>query len=104
MPEIERKKEAYMQIFWDNVFRGIQAVNQKSAWDIFCIGSDFDGGIEHMEPYDGEDKMQNLWMDLYSFLERNQYQKQLWFGYKPEELVNKIMFQNLINFSERHFV
>jgi len=104
MTEIERKKEAYMQIFWDNVFRGVQAVNQKTAWDIFCIGSDFDGGIEHMEPYDGEDKMQNLWMDLYSYLERNQYQKQLWFGYKPEELVNKIMFENVKNFSERHFV
>lgn len=100
----KEKKEMYMQLFWDNLFHAVDAVGSKSAWDMFCLGTDFDGAINHVDFYDDAAKLQNLYKDLYEFLDKKKYKKKLWHGYKPEELLDKVFAQNTLNFMEKYFV
>lgn len=103
--ENERKqREAYAHLFWDNVFEIIKAIGNKSGWDTVAIGSDFDGTITHMEPYETAAKFLLFQEDLIAFLENQNYNDELWFGYNPEELVAKIMSGNALRFYERFFV
>lgn len=97
-------KDAYLKIIWDNIFHVVNAVGDKSGWDIISIGSDYDGAISHVEGYDDVTKMPDLYDDLRNYLEANNYEKKLWFGYEPTEILNKIFQQNAMDFCERYFV
>jgi microsomal dipeptidase-like Zn-dependent dipeptidase len=97
-------KDAYMQLFWDQLFHAVKAIGSKTAWDIFAIGSDYDGSINHIDFYDGCDKLPNLKNDLYEYLSVKKYQQKLWYDYKPEELLDKIFRKNAIDFLERNFI
>lgn len=98
------KSEMYMKLFWDNLFQGVHAIGKKSAWDMFVIGTDYDGAINHVEGYDDATKLQNLYKDLIEYLDKNKYEKALWHGYKPEELVEKVFFKNSMDFMAKYFV
>ena len=97
-------KDAYLKLIWDNIFQVINAVGDKSAWDIITLGTDYDGAIQHIEGYDSADKLPMLYDDMRSFLEETNYEKDLWHGYDPTELLNKIFQQNAMTFLERYFV
>ncbi len=97
-------KKAYLKLFWDQLFHAVKSIGEKTAWDIFAIGSDFDGSINHIESYDGSDKIPNLKQDLYKYLVTNKYNQNLWYGYKPEELIDKVFRKNAMDFLERNFV
>lgn len=99
----EETKDMYMRVFWDNVFQCIRAIGEHSAWDSICIGSDLDGGIFTMEYYDASNKFPLLYNDLYSYLKRTKYQKELWYGMKEEDLLDRIFFKNVMLFCERYF-
>lgn len=99
----EEIKDMYMRMFWDNIFQAIRAIGEPSAWDHVCIGSDLDGGIFTMEYYDAANKFPLLYNDLYSFLRRTKYEKELWYGMKEEELLDRIFFKNVMLFCERYF-
>lgn len=99
----KNQKEMSIKIFLDNVFQVIKAINKKSAWDIIAFGSDFDGAINHLHTYDDATKIPILYKDLYEFLDHTKYEKKLWHGYKPEELLHKIFKQNAMQFLERNF-
>jgi microsomal dipeptidase-like Zn-dependent dipeptidase len=104
MTDQEKIKDAHTKIIWDNLMHHVKALNTKSAWDVFCIGSDWDGAITHLDKYDTAAKMPDLYNDLVTYLDKHKYEKKYWFGYKPEELVEKIMKTNGMNFLEKHFV
>ena len=36
-------------MFMDNLFHVIKVINQPSAWDVVCLGSDFDGNVDPIE-------------------------------------------------------
>jgi microsomal dipeptidase-like Zn-dependent dipeptidase len=97
-------KDAHTKIIWDNFMQPVKALNTKTAWDVFCIGSDWDGAITHLDEYDTAAKMPNLYNDLVEYLDKYKYEKKYWFGYKPEELVEKIMKTNGMDFLQKHFV
>ncbi len=97
-------KDLFMKILWDNIFQIIHAIGDKSAWDIITIGSDYDGAIQHIDYYDSADKMPDLFDDMRDFIEKNNYQKDLWFDYEPVEILNKIFQKNTMDFCERYFV
>jgi microsomal dipeptidase-like Zn-dependent dipeptidase len=82
----------------------VKAVGDKSGWDIIALGSDFDGSITHLDPYETSSKLPEFKTDLIEFLEMNDYQKDLWYKYKPERLVYKIMQENAMNFYEKFFI
>lgn len=95
-------RNRYLQLFLDNVFQVIQAINKPSAWDIICIGSDLDGGIEHFEFYDKASTYPVFYQDLIDYLSSTQYNRSLWFGLKPEDMVKKIMHENVFKFYQQH--
>lgn len=102
--EEEKLRDKYAEIFMDNVFQIIQAVGNKSAWDIIALGSDYDGAISHVDFYDKASTIPQLYHDLVHFLERTRYGFSYWHGYKPEELIDKILRKNAMDFYSRHFV
>ncbi len=100
----QKIKDAYLKLIWDNLFQIINAVGQKSAWDIISLGTDFDGAIQHVEGYDSAEKIPQLYDDLLTYLKKENYQKDLWYDYEPIEIVNKIFKENALLFLERYFV
>jgi microsomal dipeptidase-like Zn-dependent dipeptidase len=101
--DMKKLKEMYMKLIWDNLFQGVRAIGNKSAWDIFSLGTDYDGAINHVDFYDDATKLPTLYGDLYEYLDRTKYEQSLWHGYKPEELVNKLFSENATDFLERNF-
>ncbi|MBL0913916.1 MAG: hypothetical protein IBJ09_16240 [Bacteroidia bacterium] len=99
----EKMKDAYMQMFWDNIFQAVKAVGHQGAWESLCIGSDLDGGIFTMEYYDAANKFPTLYDDMYSWLRRTKYQKALWYGMREEELLDRLFYKNVMLFCERYF-
>lgn len=99
-----KQRKEYTRLFWDNAFQIVKAVGGKQGWDTVAIGTDFDGTITHMDPYESSAKMPLLQSDLITYLEEHRYQEELWYGYTPRELVTKIMHGNAMQFYKRFFV
>ena len=100
---VKQRKE-FSRLFWDNAFQMVKAVGEKSGWDVVAIGTDFDGTITHMDPYESSAKFPLLQSDLIAYLEENRYQEELWYGYTPTELVRKMMHGNALHFYKKYFV
>lgn len=100
---VSEKKEQFLKLICDNIFFYVNAVNQKSGWDILTIGSDFDGVITHFDIYEDASKLPELKKDLIDFLSKRKYRSDLWFGYTPEEMIHKLFTQNAMDFLKRNF-
>ncbi len=97
------KKAMFLKLICDNVFFFITSINKKSGWDVPVIGSDFDGVITHFDDYEEMSKLPDLKRDLIDFLKKNNYKSEFWFGYTPEELMQKLFTQNAMDFLKRNF-
>lgn len=108
----------YCEILWVNIFQIIRFVNQKSAWDIITIGSDYDGMINHLDLYPTEADMASLRFDLMQHLamakgfDTSSFNlkpfsakeiKDLMFGYTIDEIIDKLFSQNALDFIARNF-
>jgi microsomal dipeptidase-like Zn-dependent dipeptidase len=107
----EMRRTAYIQAIWANFLSAVKAINDKKAWDILCIGSDFDGMITPFEPYSRANDMPELAHDLQAFLENptdiptlfsQKEIKNLCFDLSPTLIVQKIMRDNAFNFIQKH--
>lgn len=107
---VQRRKVA-VKILWMNIFACIRAVNERSAWDIITIGSDFDGMISPFEFYPRSNEMPDMAADMLDFLKNpsdifNLFTKseveRLMFGYTPEEIMRKVFFDNAYQFALRN--
>lgn len=99
-----KKRQEYSKLFWDNAFQIVKAVDDVTGWDAVAYGSDFDGTITHMEPYESSAKLPLFHEDLINYLEQNKYREELWYGFTPRQLVQKIMSENAMQFYKRFFV
>jgi|ERR1043165_5295996 microsomal dipeptidase-like Zn-dependent dipeptidase len=104
MTDGEKQRAEYSRLFWDNAFQVVKAIDNETGWDVLAIGTDFDGTITHMDPYESSAKFPLFQQDLINYLEEHKYQKELWYGYSPTELVEKIMNGNAMRFYKRFFV
>lgn len=111
IPGSSQSRKLYAKILWANIFECIEAVDDKSAWDIIAIGSDFDGMIVPFESYPRSNEMPELAKDLLGFLQEpealfdlftKEEVEKLMFGYSPEELLRKVMFENGYEFAVRN--
>jgi microsomal dipeptidase-like Zn-dependent dipeptidase len=100
----KKKREEFVRLFWDNAFQIVKAVGEKGGWDTVAIGSDFDGTITHLDPYESAAKYPLLQQDMIEYLEETDYQKELWYGYSPRVLVQKIFGENAMRFYKQYFV
>lgn len=99
-----KQRMLFTQLFWDNAFQLVKAVGKKSGWNMIALGTDFDGSITHMDPYPTAVELPMLAHDLYTFLEERAYRKELWYGYTPKELVDKMMYGNALSFYKKFFI
>jgi len=75
----------------------------ETAFDSVCLGSDFDGMIEPIINCTTVKDYPNLEKDLTHFFEINQA-KYKDSGLSPEQIVNKFMRKNMIEFLKKYFV
>jgi len=99
----EERKKHYLKLILDNIFFIIQSINKKSGWDVPTLGSDFDGVITHFDHYPNMASLPQLKSDLIHYLKTNNYKKELWFDYTPEELIHKLFTQNAMDFLKNNF-
>ena len=99
----QQKKDEYIKLILTNIIHIVDVVGDKSAWDIINIGSDYDGAIQHIDYYENAGKFKTLYKDLIGYLERTEFHKELWYGYSPVELINKIIRENALSFLKKNF-
>ena len=109
----EENRLEYMKSLTANVFHIIRVVEQKSAWDIVSIGSDFDGMINPLESYKKAEDFGKLSSDLQEYIEKcqgieemnmsPQEMKELMKTYTAQQIVEKIMGKNAIGFTRKYF-
>jgi microsomal dipeptidase-like Zn-dependent dipeptidase len=106
-----QRKNLYMQVLFANILACVKAVNKKEAWDIVCLGSDFDGMIVPFENYPRANEMPDMVKDMYDFLQNptdifNLHTaaevKTLMFGLTAEEIIYKFMYKNAYDFALRN--
>lgn len=106
-------RDEYIRLLMSNIFHVIRVCNDKKAWDMICIGSDFDGLINSFDVFSDVSSMPQLYIGMLQFLYRpipNEHvglsvdtMKSLMFGYSPQEIIDKIKRTNVENFLERYF-
>lgn len=106
----QQRRQAYLHLIVANMLEVVDALKCPEAWDIIAIGSDFDGMINAMEPYDQAVKLPALRDDLLAFFEnpedvldmfpRRKVQRYM-YGLTAQEIVDKVMGGNIIAFTQR---
>ncbi len=99
----EAQKKAYVQLILENMFHMVAAIGERSAWDVLSIGSDYDGIITHIDCYENAARFTNLKTDLINYLHKYQPYSHLWFDYTPEQLIDKVMCTNAMDFLRKYF-
>lgn len=97
------RSEAFLEMVWKNIFQIVKAVGNPTGWDTVSIGSDFDGVISHLDPYPSSASMAKLKVDLAEYLEKREYNINLWYGLSPKEIVRKVFGSNAMRFLAKHF-
>ncbi len=106
-----QRRKACVKLFMANVLRAIDKIGVASAWNIICVGSDFDNMNEPLDPYPNAEFLPDLASDIQEFLERpedigNEFTakkvKELMFDYSAAEITEKIMSRNAIEFIRRN--
>lgn len=109
---------ACAEVVMSNVFMVVKAVNSIKGWDLCCIGSDFDGLINHLDPFPDSGRISILRDEVVHYLKNLHDVKephtgnmifsiaemqQLMFGLSPEEITEKIFSGNAMNFLRANF-
>ncbi|MEO1438333.1 MAG: hypothetical protein AAFV80_22520, partial [Bacteroidota bacterium] len=107
----KQHREVYVKSVMANLLMIASSVNEKSAWDMITIGSNFDNLKSVIPMYPTAEELPDLRKDLYNFMKAptdifelftaNEV-KRLMFGHKPEDLVNKIFTANALSFLEEN--
>jgi microsomal dipeptidase-like Zn-dependent dipeptidase len=122
------QKYVYAKAVWANIFCALDEIARSgaqhsafNAWDLFAIGSDFDGLINHLDSFVSSAKMSDLKSTMSYFLlepeeiilffkdSKTQYAltltdiERLKQGFSNQELVDKIFSKNALQFLARNF-
>lgn len=114
-----QQRDEFLKALLANVFHIVHTVGSSSAWDNIAIGSDFDGAISPLPRYEDASRFVELRRDIVEILTRiqnrqlvlnkenylftNQEIVNLYYGYTPQELTDKLMAQNTLRFLEKNF-
>ena len=103
LKDIRKKTDAFSNLIWANIFQVVKAIGHKTAWDVIGVGTDYDGGISHIDPYFSAENFSDFKANLIDYLHQSEFEKDLWYDYTPEEIVNKIVRENSMNFFKKYF-
>jgi hypothetical protein len=85
------------------VVENSDTINKYKVWDLFAIGSDFDGFIDPVDAFVTAEEFPQLEYFLIEVLKKHRNFDRISFGYTVEQIVEKIMFKNAYNFLLKHF-
>lgn len=102
--DIQQQKDEFCKLFWENAFQIVKAIGDASGWDTVALGTDYDGTITHIDPYESALKLPEFAADLTAYLEKTGYKEELWYHLTPAKLVRKIFSENAMRFYEEFFV
>jgi len=103
MEDVQKKTDAFSELIWENIFQIVRAIRQPTAWDIIGIGTDYDGMISHVDVYKDAESFPDMERNLTEYLDKTRLHQELWYHYKPHELVTKILRDNTVEFFSRNF-
>lgn len=78
-------------------------VPDETIWDIFCVGSDFDGFIDPVDSYPSPRYFPQLEKDLLQAFEQSQQLKHLSVKMPADQIVRKFMTDNIVQFLHNYF-
>jgi microsomal dipeptidase-like Zn-dependent dipeptidase len=87
----------------DVIFSKNKGQDAKRVWDMFCIGSDFDGFINPVDAFITTEDFDDLDYHLMVELNKNDIFKKYNFGMSAEKIARKIMFENAVEFARIHY-
>ncbi len=117
----EERKEGLNNInaLWNNLKailnvlyqdESIAASDHKKAWDILCIGTDFDGYIDPISDYKTAHKLEDFKKDLIHAIKASMQSdeaplctKDFSDSFSVEQAVNKICYDNALAFTLKHY-
>ncbi|MEM6726548.1 MAG: hypothetical protein AAF598_21095, partial [Bacteroidota bacterium] len=111
IPGTKQHREVYVKSVMANILMIVESVNEKTAWDMITIGSNFDNLKAVIPMYPTAEELPDLRKDLYNFMKNptdifelftENDVKRLMFGHKADELVNKIFTANALSFLEEN--
>nr|MBS0038503.1 membrane dipeptidase [Saprospiraceae bacterium] len=106
-------RDAAVELIMSNIFHFVRAVGDQKAWDCIALGTDMDGVIEALPPYTNYSNLRMLPLHLTQFFHRpfsldgigmSRDEVSNWmFDLSPEQLTEKLMSGNVLNFLKRFF-
>ena len=111
--DLDKKRDEYVKLIMANIFHMVSVKNEVGAWNHICLGSDFDGIINFIDIYENVEKYDDLANHIFQFLNRPlaipeaslkiEDINRLKFGLSPQEILDKIMYQNMDDFLKKYF-
>ena len=106
-------RDLSVKLIMSQFFQFVRAVGDKKAWNMLCLGSDMDGVIESLDIYPNYRLTGDLAVHCFQFFTRpldlleiglNKMKvRELMYGYDPQELTEKLMSKNILDFMEKYF-
>lgn len=101
--------EDWAELLVDNLLGMIEALDSRNdiknsnVWNIFTIGSDFDGFIDPMNSFSTSVQFLKLQQILTDVLNKNKLFKKLSFGLSAQEVIRRFMWKNAMTFLLKHY-
>jgi microsomal dipeptidase-like Zn-dependent dipeptidase len=112
VPNSADRRRVAVEAIVANVCKTIEASNRVEAWDAIAIASQFDTHqARPLDVFRNSGDMYQLYRDLYSFFKNPrdieglytaQQIKNYMYDFTPEEIVERIMYRNALNFIMKH--
>lgn len=106
------------ELIMSNVFMMVRAVHSPEVWNVFSIGSDYDGLINHLDPFPGSELIQVLREEIEFYLNNLHdvvepgtgniifsvaEMKTLMMGFTAKQITEKIFSSNVMAFLKKNF-
>ncbi len=108
-----KNRNEYLLSIISAFFHIVDVINEKKAWDMICIGSDFDGMIDALDDYVLASGFSKLKAQLMSFIGLTTNLEgisidagrlsHLKFGYSNDVIINKIFHSNSMDFLKKYY-
>ncbi len=108
-------RDIYVKLIMCNIIHIVRTINKKEAWDLICIGSDFDGVIDPFEIYQNALTLGDLPTHLMQYISNphfdldwigvtaNDIKTKYMFDYSAQEIGEKFASRNIMLFLDRYF-
>ncbi|MBL4651038.1 MAG: hypothetical protein JKY03_15020 [Aureispira sp.] len=111
VPNSADRRRVAIDALVSNICKAIHMSNDIEAWNMLCISSQFDAHARHLDVFGSSSDMVGLYRDLLAFFKEPRDINGLYsakeiqnfmYNLSPEEIVDKIMYKNALDFIERN--